>query len=111
MEAKDTVMSRKQKHEFIIARSHLQTTGELQEDYLIKEQAVISFQSGFNEAMNKRLSSRQLYQMAHQAGIKEVVDWIENNRSSYSAYPRNGYFYVQFSLDNWQSFLKEKGIA
>jgi hypothetical protein len=32
--------------------------------------------NAFDYAMNKRLSSRQLYQMAHKSGIKEVVDWV-----------------------------------
>ena len=47
MEYKDTIMTHKQKKELIIERSHMQTIGETQEDYLLEKQAELSFKEGY----------------------------------------------------------------
>jgi len=57
MRAEDSVMSRKTKQALIVARSHQQTTGESQEDMLLKAQAEITAK----------------------IMIKEVVDWVKKN--------------------------------
>ena len=41
------------------------------------------------------------------AGIKEVVDWVENHKFSKRSVEIDGYWYYEFNNDVWQAFLKE----
>lgn len=79
MEAKDTVMSRKEKQWFIVERSHQQTVGESQEDMLLEKQAEISFK----------------------AGIKEAADFLES-------IGMNDGIMNCFEPDKWRVFLNDK---
>jgi hypothetical protein len=107
MEAKDTVISDDKMNVLLqgkeLARGQ---KGYVQVTTIIKEsQAEISFKAGYDKAMNKRLSSRQLYLMARKAGIKEVVDFMKSHNAQAKAI---GYYAIDYN--GLQRKLKEWGI-
>ncbi len=100
MEAKDTVMN---DGEIIKASG---TPVLLQVNRAVAEvQAEISFKAGRDSFLDDAGSVNIPLSEARMAGIKEVVDYIENN-STY--FPR----FSEFSIDNtnWRSKLKEWGL-
>jgi len=109
MEAKDTVMS----NDKIILKEIRVPTGErrfgkkavllerdIDIDATLLAQAEISFKAGYQAAVEKmsfQLPAR--FKKAKQAGIKEVVEWIEEGRLGRFVTP-----------EEWQAKLQEWGI-
>lgn len=92
MEAKDTVLIVKRIAG--IAKKHPVWDGGLFP--FLEAQAEISFPLGIEEG-------RKL-------GIKEVVDWIENNSGQIYSNDTRHYHNIGISLTDWQAQLKEWGI-
>jgi hypothetical protein len=84
MNYKDTIMTHKEKQGFILERSHQQTVGEIQEDYLINKQAEISFRLGIEEALNwlsvfydgtEYNGNQLIYSIPRDNRVKKLHEW------------------------------------
>ena len=107
MEAKDTVMDRKQLKKVYAIWETLSAMGTPNFiDYSQQYQAEISFKAGYEEAVRK-LKDPEVLAIADEAlkqekleGIREVVEWFE----------KNAYYCPEVDYGKWKSQLKEWGL-
>jgi len=67
---------------------------------------------GWNNTPGKSLLETQAeitWPIAHKAGMKEVVDWVEEQEKSFVTY--GGKHCMKVYLPEWTTFLKEKGLS
>jgi len=107
MEAKDTVMSKEQLDAIDLKNAESNFIDALWDT--ARQQAEISFKAGFEEG-RKVIPTNEvqgtIYLEGKQTGIREVVEWVEEN-----AYPPAAYKDIRrFRYDDWQAKLKEWGI-
>ena len=98
MEAKDTMM--KNLAQAIIAHPDLPMGQAIAED-----QAEVSFKAGEQLSLEKQ---GQAFLEGKQAGIKEVVEWVDQH--GLKEYGELPYGTVTLSTNGWQAQLKEWGI-
>jgi uncharacterized protein YkvS len=90
MNAKDTVMS-PQKRASIIHKNGTSKIGSV-------------------HIVCKKVTEAQA-EISFKAGIKEVVDWINNNSTKETCEYDNNYLLQRFNAKEWQAKLKEWGWA
>jgi len=78
-------------------------------NHIMLAQAEISFKAGFKEALDTVVATRE-YDEGKQAGIKEVVEWIEAQRISGFTIIEGVGVGIPISEEKWQAKLKEWGV-
>lgn len=65
------------------------------------------------EAKDKLEQGEIIYQLGKEAGIREVVEWIEKNSHANADYNSEGYLrssWLELYPGSWQAKLKEWGV-